>query len=173
MNDVSITDDEGNFGGGFYNLGKVNVKGDSKFSLLRSESGGSIYNGQTGTMNFKKGASVIFSECRSQDGDGGCINNRGYMKFSGPTLFTESNSAYEGGAIYVGDSGVTKFSSDLVFFRSSSGDTTGAPVIVNTGGTFEYKKSKTTFLGTVLKKYVELADFCNGVYFKETDSCVE
>lgn len=173
MNDVSITDDEGNFGAGFYNLGKVNVRGDSKFSLLRAESGGSFYNGPSGIMNFKSKSSVLFTECRSQDGDGGCINNRGYMKFSGPVIFSEGNSEYEGGAISVGDGGTTKFSSDLVFFRSSSGDSTGAPVVVNTGGVFEYKKAKTSFLSTVLKKYVDPEEFCNGVYFKENENCVE
>lgn len=173
MNDVSITDDEGNFGAGFYNLGKVNVRGDSKFSLLRAESGGSIYNGPTGIMNFKSGSSILFSECRSQDGDGGCINNRGYMKFSGPVIFSESVSEYEGGAISIGDGGITKFSSNLVFFRSSSGDTTGAPVVVNIGGTFEYNISKTVFISTVLKNYVDPKNFCNGVYFKDNKTCVE
>ena len=147
MRDVSITDDEGNSGGGFFNLGVVHINGDSKFSRMRAEEAGAIHNGEGATFIFCGGASVIFNECTSgSDGLAGSIFNGGYMEFTGPSLFLEGSSRSTGGAITVGNHGELKLSENAIFFENESGDSTGAPVYVRSGGIVEFSKDGVLFI---------------------------
>jgi len=167
MSDVSITDDEGNNGAGFYNLGTVRVSGKSRFSRMRAETAGAIYNGEGSRFVFREGVSVLFSECTASDGVAGSIFNSGYMKFTGPTLFLEGRSYYQGGAIVVDDTGFTKLSKDSVFYGSLSGDS-GAPVHVRSGGVFKFWETKTYFIDNFGDGF---DNNCYTVY-DENDGCV-
>lgn len=168
MSDVSILDDEGNNGAGIYNLGKVNIRGDSVFMNLRAERAGAVYNGEGAVFNFKNGASVSFYNCRSSDGDAGTIYNAGNMSFSGVAVFMYSSSNWRGGAIV--NVGYMKLSKNTMFFETRSGDKTGAPIYVKTGGTVDYVKKKVYFVESSFY-YEETLDICNGVYYEENESC--
>lgn len=171
MSDVSITDDEGNSGGGFYNLGKVNVKGDSLFDLLRAETGGAIFNGEGATFNFRSGGSTAFVANRAQDGNGGSVHNLGNMNFRGPVLFLQSTAEYLGGAVF--NSGSMKFGDMAIFFDVRAEDFTGAPVYVDDGGELDFKESDVVFLDIEVDELADPLLTCKGVYFEGDDACIE
>lgn len=172
MNDVSITDDEGNNGAGFHNSGTVRVSGDSKFSRMFAETAGAIYNAEGGKFIFQKGASVVFNECKASDGKAGVVFNDGFMKFTGPALFLEGRSYYTGGAIVVGSTGELKFSKESIFFNNFSGDFTGAPVFVEVGGTVDMKKSKSVFIGNYGYEKDDDDKECFTVYDENSGKCL-
>ena len=169
MSDVSILDDEGNNGAGFYNLGRVNVWGDSKFSSMFAETAGAIYNGSGAKFNFRKGASVIFNECKASDGKAGVIFNDGEFKFTGPALFLEGRSFYVGGAIVIGESGSMKVSKDSVFFKNFSDGGSGAPIFVDAGGSLDISLKDVHFIQNL---GYEGLSVCQTAFFEEDGSCL-
>lgn len=170
MNDVSILDDEGNNGAGFYNEGTIRVNGDSKFSSMFAETAGAIYNAKDALFVFQKGASVVFNECKASDGIAGVIFNDGFMKFTGPALFLEGRSYYQGGAIVIGNNGEMKLSKDAIFFNNFGGDI-GAPVYVRTGGVFDFNKKRTSFIGNVA--YDSTVEGCFSIYDENKEECFD
>lgn len=169
MNEVSIIDDEGNNGAGFYNVGRVNIWGDSKFSEMYAETAGAIYNEKGAKFNFRKGASVIFSECKASDGKAGVIYNNGEMKFTGPALFLEGRSYWVGGAIVIGGDGDMKMSKDSVFFKNISDDDSGAPVFVHTGGSLDISMDDVHFIENLA---FSGEPTCGTVFFEEDGVCL-
>lgn len=170
MNDVSITDDEGNHGAGFYNKGSIRVSGPSKFSRMFAESAGAIFNDKDSLFVFQKKSSVVFNECKANDGVAGAIFNDGFMKFTGPALFLESRSYYQGGAIVIGESGEMKFSKDSIFFNNIGGDT-GAPVYVRTGGVFNFNMKKASFIDNSGFED-STATQCFSIYDEKDSTCI-
>ena len=166
--DVSITDDEGNSGAGIYNLGKVNIRGNSVFEDLRAEEAGAIYNGEGAIFNFKDGSNVLFNKCRAFDGVAGAIVNHGVFKFSGPAVFIESSSDYRASSIYVGNTGVMTLKKDSYFMNSVCSDPKCSPVYVAVNGTLNYKEKSTTFTSSS-SRYGEA--LCEGVYFEDGEVC--
>ena len=166
VSDVSILDDEGN-NGAIWNSGTVRISGPCKFTRNFAESGGSIYNSEGGKIIFNKGSSVVFNDVSASDGVGGAIFNNGYMRFRGPALFVEGRSYYEGGAVVVGKTGSMKMSKNTVFFGNRSG-TSGAPVHVRTGGSFEFNEKKTYFISNVGDGFDAT---CPTVYFEDGEVC--
>ena len=169
MSEVSILDDEGNNGGGFYNLGRVNIWGDSKFSEMFAETAGAIYNGSGAKFSFRKGASVIFSECKASDGKAGVVYNNGEMKFTGPALFLEGRSYWVGGAIVIGGDGDMKMSKDSVFFKNISDDDSGAPVFVHAGGKLDISMDDVYFIENLA---FSGEPACGTVFFEEGEVCL-
>ena len=113
ITETSITDDFGGQGGAIYNLGKVNIKGNSRFEDLRAAEGGAIYNGQDASFIFRKGATALFRDVSNRDSEGSALFNRGYFKFSGPALFVD---AAPPAIVTVGDS-ETIISKDSAFYQ--------------------------------------------------------
>ena len=176
FNDISITDDEGNNGGAIYNLGKVNIKANSKFVNLRAESGGAIFNGGGGKITFRDKANVLFDTCRSFDGSAGAIFNRGDVTFAGPALFVNCDSPNEGGAIVVSDSGTMNISKDSYFFNTRSGGGAmfqSAPVVVRTGGSLKFNEENVSFVGSQNFFPDENFEVCESVYFEDGNKCVD
>ncbi|CAM9624366.1 unnamed protein product, partial [Laminaria digitata] len=135
ISDVSITDDEGNNGGGIYNKGKVNIKGDATFDDLRAESGGAIYNAAGAQFRFKNGTSALFTDCSAFDGIGGALYNLGLFKFSGQAVFVNTDAP----SIYVGSTGRTVLSENSSF--GASDDTRNPAILVFTGGELDIPSS--------------------------------
>ena len=166
ISDVSITDDEGNLGGAIYNLGKVNVNGDSAFSNLRAEGGGAIYNGNNAVFNFRKGASVLFYGCKAFDSNAGAVLNNGIFKFSGPAVFVDGQgSGYKGSQITIGSEGTMKLSDNSYFFRNGG----GAPIYVEEGGELKYDEEMVSF---VSNDFGYQKEECVSVYFEDGEVCV-
>lgn len=140
ISDVSITDDEGDDGGGIYNKGKVNIKGNAVFKSLRARDGGAIYNAVDAQFQFKQQATAVFLGCSANDGKAGALYNRGYFKFSGPALFYDTDHP----SVYVSSEGETVLSKDSVFWSIT--DTTKAAVEVASGGELEVPSS-VSFIG--------------------------
>ena len=175
FNDISITDDEGNNGGAIYNLGKVNIKANSKFVNLRAESGGAIYNGSGAKITFRDNANVLFDTCRAFDGSAGAIFNGGNITFAGPALFVNCDSPNDGGVIVVSDSGSMNISKDSYFFNTRTGGGSmfqSAPVIVRTGGSLKFNAKKVSFVGSQNFFPDEDSKVCEGVYFEDGNKCV-
>ncbi|CAM9598842.1 unnamed protein product [Sphacelaria rigidula] len=166
IKDVSIIDDEGNNGAGFYNLGRVIVKGDSIFENLSAETAGAIFNGESATFKFKDGATAVFNDCRAFDGIAGSIFNAGEFKFSGAALFFNGNSPDRGGAIVVGETGEMILAEDTVFFNNPSDDPIGAPVFVVAGG------SLTPANNMIFVNNADDDAVCDAIYFEADDECV-
>ncbi|CAM9807534.1 unnamed protein product [Pylaiella littoralis] len=129
MSEVSIIDNEGNNGGGIYNEGKVNIKGDAVFDDLRAEAGGAIFNAEGAEFRFKRGATATFNECLSFDGIGGAVFNAGYFKLSGPATVTASRAP----TFVVSSTGYTRLSEGSVFTGLGVFDTEPA-IVVDEGG---------------------------------------
>lgn len=165
--DVSIIDDEGNNGGGIYNLGKVNVRGDSTFTDCFAESAGAIYNGADAVFQFKNDASAIFWNCRSFDGQAGAIMNFGEFKFDGPAVFLEGHSYDRASQIYVGDGAFVRIKKHSYFFGNTCDEANCAPIYVASGG--EASVSDTTIFVKSLSTYGDIA--CEGVFYEETGAC--
>ena len=167
ISDVSITDDEGNLGGAIYNLGKVNVNGDSAFSSLRAEGGGAIYNGNDAVFNFKRGSSVLFYDCSaSSESNAGAVLNNGFFKFSGPAVFVDGQgSGYKGSQITIGSEGSMKLSDNSYFFRNGG----GAPIYVEDGGELDYDEDMVSF---VSNDFGNQEEECVSVYFEHDNVCV-
>lgn len=158
ISDVSIIDDEGNNGGGIYNLGKINIKGNAKFQRLRAEAGGAIFNAASAQFRFRSGATAVFVECLSFDGTGGALYNQGYFKFSGPALFLDSRAP----SVFMSSKSVTVLSKKSVFWGSE--DTTEPQVDVRAGGELVIPSSVS---------FVDAgASDCSTVYYHEDDSCL-
>ena len=167
MSKTSLTDD-GNKGAGFFNLGRVTIKGASRFYEMHSSvGGGAIYNGVGAVFNFKDNASAIFNRCA----DPGVVSH-GKIKFAGPAIFIEDRSTVEGSQIKVGSTGSVKLKKNSYFFRNYEGQEISEsqgydPVVeVCDGGEFKYPK-KTFFAITGLPEGV-----CGGVYFEKDDVCM-
>ncbi|CAN0136414.1 unnamed protein product, partial [Scytosiphon promiscuus] len=92
ISETSISDDFGGRGGGIYNLGKVNIKGSSRFEDLRASSGAAIYNGEGATFTFRNRATAYFRDLTNRDAEGSALFNRGYFKFSGPALVVDAEA---------------------------------------------------------------------------------
>jgi len=155
ISEVRLTDDEGNDGGGIYNLGKVNIRGDSRFFELYAESAGAIYNGEGAVFKFKDDATALFYRCKAFDGVGGAIINNGLFKFSGPALFISGAADDRGIQISIGSSGKMKLKKNSYFFDNVCGEST---------------YSKTTQFVNSESKYDEI--LCEGVYFEEGEICL-
>ncbi|CAN0389401.1 unnamed protein product [Ectocarpus fasciculatus] len=162
MQDVSIIDNEGNNGGGIYNLGKVNIKGNAVFQNLRAEAGGAIFNGAGAEFRFKKGATADFIDCLSFDGIGGAVFNSGYFKLSGPAQVVDCRAP----TFVVGSSGYTRLSEGSFFDGDRDGNdgAEAQPIIfVSEGG-------RLTGVGKVT--FDNEADTgCGTVYYEEGDVC--
>lgn len=171
MEHVSILDDEGNNGAGFYNLGTIRISGDCKFSHMFAETAGGIYNGKGAKFIFRTGSSVVFDECKASDGFAGIVYNDGFMKFAGAALFLNGRSYYSGGAIVVGKNGVLNLKKDAIFFNNYSGDKTGAPVYVQTGGEIEFNSKKTSFIGNFGNEGEDAE--CLKIYTESDGKCSE
>ena len=167
ISDVRLTDDEGNDGGGFYNFGKVVIKGPSSFFDLRAESAGAIYNALDAVFKFKDDATALFYKCRAFDGYGGAIINSGLFKFSGPALFISGSADYKGSQIVVGSSGLMKIKKNSYFFDNTCSEPNCSTIWVEEGG--ELKYSKTTQFVNSVSGYDEI--LCEGVYFEDGEVC--
>lgn len=166
ISEVSIIDDEGNNGGGIYNLGKVNIRGDSTFYRLRAEGGGAIFNGKDAIFNFRRGSNALFNECRAFDNNAGAVLNEGFFKFSGAAVFVDgSGSGYLGSQITIGNEGFMKLSDDSYFFRNKN----GSPVYVEVGGELDYNLDRVSFIDND----IGFEEECDSIYFEEGDVCVE
>ncbi len=172
FNDISITDDEGNNGGGIYNLGKVNIKANSKFISLRSESGGAIYNGEGAKITFRNKANVLFDTCRSFDGSAGAIMNHGDIKLAGPALFVNCDSPNDGGAVVISSTGSMNLSKNSYFFNTKSGGLSPASVFVKSGGALKFNVDNVSFIGSQNFFPNDESMNCEGVYFESENKCV-
>ncbi|CAN0174899.1 unnamed protein product, partial [Laminaria digitata] len=164
MSEVSIIDDEGNNGGGIYNKGKVNIKGDSVFDDLNAEAGGAIFNAVGAQMNFRNGATALFTDCFAFDGIAGALYNQGSFKFSGPALFVNTDSP----SIFVSSTGRTVFSEQSAFWANEDNafgiDTTNPAVLVSAGGEVDVPSS--------VIFYGEDESECRTVFFEEDETCL-
>ena len=158
MSEVSILDDEGNNGGGIYNEGKVNIKGDSRFENLRAEAGGAIFNTLGAQFNFRNNAAAVFIDCTASDGIAGALFNNGYFKFSGPALFVNSDAP----VIYVSPTGETVLSKDSVFWGND--DVDNPSILVASGGQLTIASS-VSFIADVESD-------CSTVFDEEADMCL-
>ena len=158
MSDVSILDDEGNNGGGIYNEGKVNIKGDSKFESLRAESGGAIFNTVGAQFNFRNKATAVFIDCLAFDGIAGALYNNGYFKFSGPALFVNSDAP----VIFVSSTGETVLSKDSVFWGNN--DVDNPSIRVASGGQLT--------IPTSVSFRADVESSCSTVFDDEADQCL-
>ena len=165
ISDVSIIDDGGNNGGGIYNKGKVNIKGDAVFSDLWAENGGAIYNAISAQFNFRNKATALFKDCLTFDGVGGALYNQGYLKFSGPALFVNTDAP----SIYVSSEGVTVLSEESVFWDNddnvSPADTSNPAVLVAAGGQIDVPSS--------VVFYDNDDPTCSSVLFEEDQTCLD
>ncbi|CAM9616747.1 unnamed protein product [Ectocarpus fasciculatus] len=92
ISETFITDDFGGDGGGIYNLGEVNIAGDSRFEEIAASSGAAIYNGEGAQFSFTNDATAFFRDLSNRDAEGSGLFNRGFFEFSGPALFVEGES---------------------------------------------------------------------------------
>ncbi|CAM9422509.1 unnamed protein product [Choristocarpus tenellus] len=152
----SITDDEGNNGGAIYNLGMIVVEGEAVFEDNAAASGGAIYNGEDGMIDFREESVVSFINNRVDDGAGGAILNLGKMMFSGPSLFYANDASFLGGAIANLGEGRMRLSSPAVFWRNTGA--LRAPAVFNSEDARLDIPKTASFVG-----HVE----CNGVFFEE------
>lgn len=119
ITETFITDDFGGEGGAIFNLGKVNIKGNSRFEELSASSGGAIYNGPNAVFNMRSGATALFRDVSNRDAEGSALFNLGFFKFSGPALFVDAETP----AIVAADGSETVLSEDSAFWDlSESGD---------------------------------------------------
>ena len=158
MSAVSIIDDEGDDGGGIYNRGKVNIKGNAKFESIRARDGGALYNTVGAQFNFRDHATALFIDCTSHDGIGGALYNRGFFKFSGPALFIEQDAP----TIYVSPTGETVLSENSVFWDNQ--DTSNPAILVASGGQVDVPSS-VLFIDNIESD-------CSTVYYEEDDTCL-
>lgn len=114
ITETYLSDDEGGWGAGIYNLGKVNIKGNSRFEDLRALSGGAIFNGENAIFNFRKGSTALFRDMKEEDGGGTSITNLGFLKFSGPALFMDAARLVT--HVRAGGGSETIFSEDTAFW---------------------------------------------------------
>ena len=141
---------------GIYNLGKILINGNSKFVSIYY--GGGIFN--EGSISFIKGSNVLFNRCI------GCILTRGHLEFSGPVVFIESSSSYEGTIVI--QSGYMKLSKNSYFFNNISGGEFSEIIFVNRRSQLDYHPESTYFIGSSSRKPEEIIEFCPGVYFEES-----
>lgn len=158
MSEVSILDDEGNNGGGIYNEGKVNIKGDSKFEGLRAEAGGAIFNTLGAKFNFRDKATAVFIDCWASDGIAGALYNNGYFRFSGPALFVNSDTP----VIFVSPTGETVLSKDSVFWGND--DVDNPSIRVASGGQLT--------IPTSVSFRADVDSVCSTVFDDEADQCL-
>lgn len=158
MSSISITDDEGGNGGGIYNAGEVTIKGSTKFESVKGSQGGAIYNAAGSEFEFTNQATAVFIDCVANDGTGGSLYNKGYLKFSGQAVFLEIDAP----AIYISSTGETVLSDNSVFRND---DTNSPAVYVASGGELDIR-------GDVLF-IADVENDCSSVYFKEDKSCLE
>lgn len=92
ISETFITNDGGGDGGGIFNLGKVIIKGDSRFEELSARSGAAIYNGEDARFIFKSKASAFFRDLSTRDSEGSALVNLGFFRFSGPALFVDAEA---------------------------------------------------------------------------------
>ena len=156
MSDISIFGEFGTNGGGIYNEGKVNVKGDAKFENLAARSGGAIYNAVGAQFRFKNGANADFLHCTMVDGTAGALHNEGYLKFSGPAIFVDTETP----AIFISSDGNTVLSGNSVF-RDTYVDSHAA-ILVAAGGELVIPNS-VIFLDNETE--------CSRVNYLEDDDC--
>ena len=159
MSDVSIIDDEGDDGGGIYNLGKVNIKGNARFESMRARNGGALYNAAGANFEFRNKATSVFIDCTSHDGIGGALYNAGDFKFSGPALFTELDAP----TIYVSPTGNTVISANSVFWDNE--DPNSPAILVASGGAVNIHSS-VSFIDDVESD-------CSTVFYQEDDTCLK
>ena len=158
MSAVSIIDDEGGDGGGIYNKGKVNIKGNAKFESIRARNGGALFNEAGAQFRFKNQATALFIDCTSHDGIGGALYNEGYFKFSGPSLFIEQDAP----TIFVSTTGETVLSENSVFWDNE--DTSNPVVLVASGGEIDIPSS-VSFID-------DIESDCSTVFYQEDDTCL-
>ncbi|CAM9749006.1 unnamed protein product, partial [Hapterophycus canaliculatus] len=108
-----ITDDGGGSGGGIYNLGKVSIKGSSRFEEISASSGAAIYNGEGAQFTFSNGATALFRDLSNRDSQGSALFNLGYFEFSGSALFVDVQSP----AIVAADDSETILSENSAFWE--------------------------------------------------------
>lgn len=113
VTETRITDDFGGRGGAIYNLGKVNIKADSRFEVLRASEGGAIFNGEKASFNFRNGAAALFRDVSNRDAEGSALFNLGFFKFSGPALFVDA----EAPVIIAGEGSETILSEESAFWQ--------------------------------------------------------
>ncbi|CAM9303396.1 unnamed protein product [Ectocarpus sp. 13 AM-2016] len=140
ITETSITDDFGGRGGGIYNLGKVNIKGDSRFEEISASDGVAIYNGEGATFNFRSGARAFFRDLNNRDSEGSALVNLGFFKFSGPALFFDAELP----VIVAMDNSETIISEDSAFWTWD--ESPGDALTVNDGADFSLPDS-VTFVG--------------------------
>ena len=158
ISDTHLTNEGGDYGGGIYNEGKVNIKGAATFTNVWALRGSAIYNAVGGTVNFRNKAAAQFVDCSEPEHITGALFNEGYMAFTGPTLFYDSGYP----AITISSDGETVLSAPLVFW-ASFGD--NEPFVqVESGG-------QLVIPGSALFINNDEAD-CSTVYYKETDTCL-
>lgn len=141
---------------GIYNLGKMIINGNSKFVSIYY--GGAIFN--EGSISFMNGFNVLFNHCM------GCILTRGHLEFSGPAVFIESSSYYEGTIVI--QSGYMKLSKNSYFLNNISGGEFSEIIFVNRRSQLDYHPESTFFIGSSARKPEEIIEFCPGVYFEES-----
>ncbi|CAN0095466.1 unnamed protein product [Ectocarpus fasciculatus] len=125
ISDTFITNDGGGDGGGIFNLGKVNIKGDSRFEELSARSGAAIYNGEGATFNFRSGASALFRDLSNRDSEGSALVNLGFFKFSGPALFVDADAP----VIIAAEGSTTVISGNSVFWTFENDDVFGEAIV--------------------------------------------
>ena len=155
---VSITDDGGDNGGGIYNRGKVDIKGNAKFESLRARNGGAVFNTAGAQFRFTNQATAFFRDCTANDGFGGSLYNEGNFKFSGPALFIEQDAP----TVVVSTTGVTVLSENSVFWDNE--DTFEPAILVASGGELDIPSS-VLFVDDVESD-------CSTVHFAEDDTCL-
>ena len=155
---VSITDDGGDNGGGIYNRGKVDIKGNAKFESLRARNGGAIFNTAGAQVRFTNQATALFRDCTANDGFGGSLYNEGFFKCSGPALFIEQDAP----TVVVSTTGVTVLSENSVFWDNE--DTFEPAILVASGGELDIPSS-VLFVDDVESD-------CSTVHFAEDDTCL-
>ena len=160
ISEVSIIDDDGNNGGGIYNKGKVNIKGDAIFDDLRAEGGGAIFNAVGAQFRFRNKATALFKDCYAHDDYGGALYNEGYFKFAGAALFVNTDAP----SIYVSSNGETVLSEDSVFWDHDDYFETYPAILVASGGKVEVPSS--------VVFYDNDDSDCSTVYYQEDDTCL-
>lgn len=156
ISDISIFGEFGTNGGGIYNEGKVNIKGDAKFENLAARSGGAIYNAAGSQFRFKNEAKADFLDCTMVDGTAGALHNAGFLRFSGPALFVDTETP----AIFIGSEGRTVLSGESVF-RDTYQDSHAA-ILVQAGGELVLPSSVV---------FIDSETECSRVNYLEDDDC--
>lgn len=156
ISDINIAGEFGTNGGGIYNTGKVNIKGDAKFENLTARSGGAIYNADGAQFRFKNGANADFLDCTMVDGTAGVLHNAGFLKFSGRALFVDTETP----AIFIDSEGKTVLSASSVF-RDTYTDSHAA-ILVDAGGELVVPSSVI---------FIDSETECSRVNFLGDDDC--